>query len=185
MRRWRPARRTCSTGSGTATAGSPGGNGPDSGWRHPGKSDGRSWTRDDHDERTTTRTRTHPTDDAATLDSVVAVADGDPNGRHRAGLDGKRAGPGGGGRGGERQLTFSPRPSCARRRRRVSDLALALTLAPPDWRGARPGGALARQPVAGPSDRHAANRCRAVGCAIAEARGGGAVPRARASRATC
>ena len=55
--------------------------------------------------------------------------------------------------------------------RRVSDLALALTLAPPDLARRAPGGALARQPVAG-SFRIATLEIVAalVGCAIAEAR---------------
>ena len=59
-----------------------GGNGPGLGaGRHLRKSDGRSRTRDDHDESDDDEydDETHPTDDAATLflDSVVAVADGE------------------------------------------------------------------------------------------------------------
>ena len=156
-----------------------GGNGPGLGAGDPsGKSDGRSRTRDDHDESDDDEydDETHPTDDAATLflDSVVAVADGEiPMDATALGSMANALAREVGVVAEDDNLTLLADAPIAVRVavRRVSDLALALTLAPPDLARRAPGGALARQPVAG-SFRIATLEIVAalVGCAIAEAR---------------
>ena len=156
-----------------------GGNGPGLGAGDiSGKSDGRSRTRDDHDESDDDEydDETHPTDDAATLflDSVVAVADGEiPMDATALGSMANALAREVGVAAENDNLTLLADAPIAVRVavRRVSDLALALTLAPPDLARRAPGGALARQPVAG-SFRIATLEIVAalVGCAIAEAR---------------
>ena len=156
-----------------------GGDGPGLGAGDPsGKSDGQSRTRDDHDESDDDEydDETHPTDDAATLflDSVVAVADGEiPMDATALGSMANALAREVGVVAEDDNLTLLADAPIAVRVavRRVSDLALALTLAPPDLARRVPGGALARQPVAG-SFRIATLEIVAalVGCAIAEAR---------------
>ena len=156
-----------------------GGDGPGLGAGDPsGKSDGQSRTRDDHDESDDDEydDETHPTDDAATLflDSVVAVADGEiPMDATALGSMANALAREVGVVAEDDNLTLLADAPIAVRVavRRVSDLALALTLAPPDLARRAPGGALARQPVAG-SFRIATLEIVAalVGCAIAEAR---------------
>ena len=156
-----------------------GGDGPGLGAGDPsGTSDGQSRTRDDHDESDDDEydDETHPTDDAATLflDSVVAVADGEiPMDATALGSMANALAREVGVVAEDDNLTLLADAPIAVRVavRRVSDLALALTLAPPDLARRVPGGALARQPVAG-SFRIATLEIVAalVGCAIAEAR---------------
>ena len=156
-----------------------GGNGPGLGAGDiSGKSDGRSRTRDDRDESDDDEydDETRSTDDAATLflDSVVAVADGEiPMDATALGSMANALAREVGVAAENDNLTLLADAPIAVRVavRRVSDLALALTLAPPDLARRAPGGALARQPVAG-SFRIATLEIVAalVGCAIAEAR---------------
>ena len=170
-----------------------GGNGPGLGAGDPsGKSDGRSRTRDDHDESDDDEydDETHPTDDAATLflDSVVAVADGEiPMDATALGSMANALAREVGVAAENDNLTLLADAPIAVRVavRRVSDLALALTLAPPDLARRAPRGR-ARAPARGRvlPDRHAGNRCRARGVRHRRGQGGGgAVPRARASPA--
>ena len=168
-----------------------GGNGPGLGAGDPsGKSDGRSRTRDDHDESDDDEydDETHPTDDAATLflDSVVAVADGEiPMDATALGSMANALAREVGVVAEDDNLTLLADAPIAVRVavRRVSDLALALTLAPPDL--ARRARGRARAPARGRvlPDRHAGNRCRARGVRHRRAREAVArCPSARAPR---
>ena len=136
-----------------------GGNGPGLGAGDPsGKSDGRSRTRDDHDESDDDEydDETHPTDDAATLflDSVVAVADGEiPMDATALGSMANALAREVGVVAEDDNLTLLADAPIAVRVavRRVSDLALALTLAPPDLARRAPGARSRASPWPGPS----------------------------------